>query len=298
MQLPSILTRACRRHPGAYHQASNVKQGAATAQGEVGVRHSRRGAVLALGAVFASACASSGDGMNPDVDGAESELVLSESAEEGAAPGVEEPAVALDQGQYSSLDADACQAEPEPVAADEADVQIGQLEQALGGSCGSQSSTINSVYYYTSVPDHFPPDSIVAQVAALAIGIPIGGLVACLPFGVANMGPTCDAHDACYGTLGKSKDRCDREAKAGWERACKNTYDAIGPDDVIFGFLTGGITAPIAIAEQGCRESCLGMAKVMHAAIAGAGQSAYDAAQFDASRPVLPPIGEEGPLFF
>ncbi len=95
---------------------------------------------------------------------------------------------------------------------DEADVQIGQLEQALGGSCGSQSSTINSAYYYTTVPDHFPPDSIVAQLAALAIGIPIGGLVACLPFGVANMGPTCDAHDACYGTLGKSKGRCDREA--------------------------------------------------------------------------------------
>jgi hypothetical protein len=109
------------------------------------------------------------------------------------------------------------------------------------------------------------------------------------------MHSTCDQHDACYGELGRSKSSCDDEARSSWERACRNEYDSISAGDVALGFLTGGITAPAAIAEQTCREACLLQAQAMFAAISAAGQSAFDAAQADAGRPRVTP---QGPIFF
>jgi hypothetical protein len=175
--------------------------------------------------------------------------------------------------------------------------EIGSLEQALGGSCGSTSNTLNSVFNFTTVPDHFPPDSAVAAFVLPALGVPTGALVACLAFGVANLSPTCDAHDACYGTRGASKSQCDNAARDSWERACKDTYGSIGAGDVALGFLTGGITASASIAEQGCRTSCLAMAKAMFTAISSAGQGAFDAAQTEASRPTIGQL-PQGPIFF
>ncbi len=111
------------------------------------------------------------------------------------------------------------------------------------------------------------------------------------------MNSTCDTHDACYATPGKSKSECDRAARSGWERACKRTYDSIGTTDVVVGVLTGGLMAPVSLAEQACREACVGVAQAMFLAISGAGQRAYDAAQRAASRPPVDRV-PQGPIFF
>jgi hypothetical protein len=250
-----------------------------------------RSSLTIMSVSFACACASSVDGMAGD--GVE--------FGEGASP---EAAASYDDGASSDLEAESesdveavAHAESERSEASEDGVALGKLEQELGGSCGSKSNPVNSVFYYTTVPDHFPPDSAVALLAATAIGVPLSGLAACVPFGVANMHSTCDAHDACYATPGKSKSECDRAARSGWERACKRTYDSIDTTDVVVGILTGGVSAPVSLAEQACRESCVGMAQAMYLAISAAGQSAYDAAQRDASRPTIDRV-PQGPIFF
>jgi hypothetical protein len=240
--------------------------------------------VAIIGAVFAGACASSADGSDPDAEFGDGAFEPVDSATGTESESSLEP-LADEANDVATLD-------EEEEASD-----IGTLEQALGGTCGSTSSTLNSVFNFTTVPDHFPPDSAVAAFVLPALGVPTGALVACLPFGIANMSPTCDAHDACYETRGASKSQCDNAARASWERACKNTYDAIGAGDVALGFLTGGVTASIALAEQSCRTSCLGMAQAMFTAISSAGQSAFDAAQFEASRPRADQL-PTGPIFF
>jgi hypothetical protein len=229
--------------------------------------------LVAVGACLAQACAG-GDGSGQGDSFAEGDFVDDGDAIDGAGD-----ALAAEGGQ----------------SIDEEGLELGTLEQQLGGSCGSTSSTVNSVFYYTTVPDHFPPDSAVALLAATAIGVPISATVGCAVFGVADMHDTCDAHDACYGTLGKSKSQCDDEARRSWRRECERTYDNISVEDGLLTFVTGGLAAPAVLAEQACRETCLVQAEAMHLAIAAAGQSAYDAAQFDASRPIVDP---QGPIFF
>jgi hypothetical protein len=249
------------------------------------MKKSKLASVTFLGALCAVACAGGIDGSDPS--GADFAAEAAESSRPVEGDAAEPSAVELRASSAAVTD--------EQDEQDES-LDLGTVQQALGGSCGSRSDAINSVFNATTVPDHFPPDSIVAQLAAVAIGVPLGGLVACVPFGIANMGPTCDAHDACYATPGKRKSDCDSAARSGWERACKNTYGSIGAGDVALGILTGGLTASISLAEQGCREACLGMANAMFAAISGAGQSAFDAAQRDASRPRID--HSNGPIFF
>jgi hypothetical protein len=180
----------------------------------------------------------------------------------------------------------------EVIAADEAildspsaDLELGTLEQQLGGACGSESTPLNSVFYYTTVPDHFPPDSAVAELAAAAIGVPLGASAGCALFGVAELHDTCDAHDSCYDTLGAPKADCDDEARRGWRRECERTYDTIGIGTALLALATGSTVPPAAAAEQICREACLLQAEAMYLAVAAAGQSAYDAAQADARAP-------------
>lgn len=240
-------------------------------QGKVGA------SLVFVGALLAGACAG-GDGSGMSEEG------WDESFDDGNA---------IDEAGVDGVDGEA--AELDESSGEEEGLELGTLGQALGGSCGSTSSTLNSVFFYTTVPDHFPPDSAVAQLAAVAIGVPLGASAVCAGFGIADMHSTCDQHDACYGELGRLKSDCDNEARSSWERACKNEYGSIGAGDVALGFLTGGLTASVSIAEQTCREACLLQAQAMFAAISAAGQSAYDAAQADARRPVVDP---QGPIFF
>jgi hypothetical protein len=227
--------------------------------------------VLVVGACLAQACAG-GDGSGPQD---------SEFADDGFVDGE----AATDEAE-NAIDSEGGQS---------VDGELGTLTQQLGGSCGSTSSTVNSVFYYTTVPDHFPPDSAVALLAATAIGVPISATVGCAVFGIADMHDTCDAHDACYGTLGTPKSECDDNARRSWRRECERTYDNISVGDGLLTLVTGGLAAPAVLAEQACRETCLIQAEAMHTAISAAGQSAYDAAQFDASRPIVNP---QGPIFF
>lgn len=174
--------------------------------------------------------------------------------------------------------------EREPELALEPDeVELGQVEQALGGSCGTQNTTFDRFVTATVVPDHFPPDSLATQLAATSLGMPLGGL-ACTAFGIANMGPTCDSHDSCYARAGASRSACDNAARSGWRRACTSTYDAVGAGDVALGFLTGGASSVEATAEQACRHTCLAMAEAMFQAVSSQGQDAFAAAQAETAR--------------
>jgi hypothetical protein len=237
-------------------------------------RFTVRMSVLVVGACLTQACAG-GDGSDLD----ESQFAEDGFADEGETIDGAGGELAGEGGQ----------------SIDEEGLELGTLEQQLGGSCGSTSTTVNSVFYYTTVPDHFPPDSAVALLAATAIGVPISATFGCAVFGLAEMHDTCDSHDECYGTLGKAKSECDDEARRSWRRECERTYDNISLGDGFLTAITGGLAGPAVLAEQACRETCLIQAEAMHAAIAAAGQSAYDAAQFDASRPKVTP---QGPIFF
>lgn len=177
------------------------------------------------------------------------------------------------------------------------ELQLGQLQQALGGSCGSKSNIFNKIVTRVAVPDIFPPESILAQLAAQTIGFPFAGLTACIAFGVAELSPTCEVHDACYATFGASKAACDRDALSGWERSCRATYADIDTLDVALGFLTGGVSSTVALAEQGCRSACLQMVNTMASAVSAGGQGAFDAAQREASRPTADAF-PDGPVFF
>jgi hypothetical protein len=258
-----------------------------------------RVAVVVVGALFCGACASNMDGADPnELQDSEGVLEVDDGvvgSHPGSGDAVDESPSSVEAEQYSPA------ADESIASADAAGLELGTLGQELGGSCGSDSGAINSVFRLTAVPDHFPPDSAASQLASLVIGVPIGGLVACVPFGIANMGPTCDGHDACYGTLGTTQSQCDEAARAGWERACKNAYDSFSVGDAILGVLTTGFTASFAAAEQGCREACLGMAQAMFAAVSGAGAGAFAAAQAEAALPqgpVLNPNRDRGPIFF
>ena|SRR5688572_27202392 len=251
-----------------------------------------RTSCFALGALFAGACASAVDG-GEDMDFESGDLPYEDGSglvdtDDGDVVGESGEAYTTDDmGEADAMTS-------EEVLASKG--ELGTLEQGLGGDCGSQSSTSSRIIKAIAVPDHFPPDSPVAQVAALAIGVPLAATLGCAAFGIANMDPTCDVHDACYGEFGATQSGCDNEAKAGWERACKNTYDEFTVGNALVGLIPvlGVALTAAEAAEQACRTACLGQAELMFQAVSRGGRSAFEEAQ----RGAAPPPTQTGPIFF
>lgn len=226
--------------------------------------------VIVLGAVLSAACGSAGEG------GQELDDYVGDT----------------EWGETEGGTGDETLAAADGVAADgegsDEELELGTARQAIGGACGSRTGALNSAFNYTTVPDHFPPDSHVASLIGLAI------FPACAPFGIASMDGACQAHDECYGERGRSKQSCDEEARQGWRRACQNTYDDFSTADAVF----GAIVFPLGVAElteAGCRRSCEAQAEIMYTAVANFGDEAYEHAQQDALTPII--VNGTGPIF-
>lgn len=147
--------------------------------------------------------------------------------------------------------------------------RLGQLEQALGGTCGSQSSAMQRFLDRVVVPDHFPPDSVVASLIA---GPPTDE---CRAFGRAHLHEACDGHDACYGRAGASKRDCDLRFRSQLRSICADQYE-VELEDAPLGIFSGGASvARKMLCEQQCKE----FSDVMFAAVGAFGGGAFDAAQ-------------------
>ena len=142
-------------------------------------------------------------------------------------------------------------------------------EPILFGSCGSTSSLASSAFSVVAVPDHFPVDAAIAEI------LPIG--VECYPFGRASFHNTCDVHDACYGTPGRTQLDCDQEARSGWKDACNRTYG--GDPDWVDGLIAVGTAGTAVLLKEECRNQCLGVAEAMYRGLRVGAGNAYKVAQ-------------------
>jgi len=86
------------------------------------------------------------------------------------------------------------------------------------GWCGSMNSASNSVLTNVLVPDYWPPDE---QLLNLAEG---WSSTVCRPRGLARLYKGCRTHDYCYSIPGKTKADCDNEIKLDWWKACDDAY--------------------------------------------------------------------------